>query len=622
MSKGLDFFLVRKDAELEELLELTERLIFTPNPTIIKENEVIFFVLISSERLLAPTLWIQDVPLSCAGEEIEPQGKYKYYWEPSDNKTVFLNHFGQSVLTVESRRLSSNEALLLYTTVEVVARKLNAERGEQMLSYLETKMDDITRFCFSVTHKKASSTYVNERHASILLQQIKEGLQVITSNLSRFLERKRCRLIPRLAQVNMNMATNLTESSTSWILSHLDSLIPAVAPSPTSISIKNRKFEIHDVEAEILHADTDVYENRVIAGYLENIGFVLDEIEKEYKRLMEALEVEESISNIPIGYQSMSELRQKFACKYYGKLLSQCRELQTLHKKCTSFFQKHLPVRYSLHELPEMTTGFMGYTHYRKAFEQIVNWHRTGRLNLSGEHYLYGLRSLDKLYEFFCLYQLIEALKGCGLELIEVRSSNRAKPKYMGWDAQPADYYIFSGLGGEKVSLRYEPVILPPPNNESELLDTKHSGQRVHSKWVPDFILEIHNHQLSTYVILDAKYTTPKLAIDRYLPELTMNYVHGTGQKGGGPSLVLALYILHPRDTSMASKDFIRLHHQKMFDIFSPTPALPSLGTISITPGPIDELVEQDKTSQLRILLKQTIHVLRYTAKTGMLNPT
>ena len=123
-----------------------------------------------------------------------------------------------------------------------------------------------------------------------------------------------------------------------------------------------------------------------------------------------ALENYDCVTDIPIGYQCLGEIRKKFGRRHYEKLLAECRELQRMCRSCIHWYDAYLPVKRMIREEPKMTPGFEAYAHYRKVFDKIIQWYRIGKLSLAGDHFLYSLRTLDKLYEFYCLFQIVEAL--------------------------------------------------------------------------------------------------------------------------------------------------------------------------------------------------------------------
>lgn len=590
---------------------------------IVREDEHISFVLRSSEELTEVALWIQDV----ADEQSmyrRNAGFHEYFWEPADGKTPFFrNYFGMSEITIEAVRKASSERLMLRGEVEIVATKLNADRAEQLLSYLEEKMEDIVRSCFSATHQKAGTDSSGIMNSAALLQKVRQQLETLTQKLPLFQARKRCRLAPMPSVVDINSVHNLSENSVVWVLSHLDMMTPVAVPSPTSVSIHSRHFDIPKIETDILHEDTDVYENRVIAGYLERVASALTDVESRYRTELRILEANDFAVEIPLGYVSISNIRRKFGRKHFSRLLKECEDLQKTCQKCRSFCSRYLPVRRSIKEMPEMTPGFLALTHYRQTFDLITEWHRLGKISLLGERFLYGLRTLSKLYEFFCLFRIIEALEENGLTLLpsDAGVQDQAQGAKLDWEERPIDHYAFSGPSGNRVDLHYELDVRPPALSQSALVDVVHTGAGKDSRYSPDFLLETTTVKgLPAYAVLDAKYTRPNNAMRSVgmdkdytdeLSRITMKYIHGIGQRKGGFTPVRALFVLHPQDFYGTNNNPFRSYHRRDLDIFSDTPIIPALGAIEVTPAVQDGTSPQNSPDWLARVISRTLYLLR-----------
>ena len=281
--------------------------------------------------------------------------------------------------------------------------------------------------------------------------------------------------------------------------------------------------------------------------------------------------------------------------KRFGKLLAECAALQREAADQSAFWRKHLPVTRTVREMPTVTPGFLASPHYHQAFRQVVAWHGLGRLGLAGERFLYGLRTIDRLYEFYCLFRLVETLRESGWEPAgQERRPQAAHSHPRGdWDARPDDVYAFSNRAGERVTLFYEPQIERTSDGALGLVRTMEGGPG----FLPDFVLkfDLDGAGPPSYLILDAKYVSPYLALNfegsrSELSKITMKYLHGIGASGGGRSPVSGIFVLHPQSFhSAASGPPFRAYHARGFDLFSETPAVPMLAAVELTPGAGDE---------------------------------
>ena len=598
----LDFFINQGSGAYRRKIVLVDK---PPDKPIyvIKEDEYVWLELLSSEPLPKVILWVQDLAL-IETESRQVGDFFQYSWG-LPNKQLFINHFGLSIITIELSS-SSTAQNYWYTCFEILATKLNASRAEGMLDYLEEKLDNVIRSCFSATHQKAiKDITLHERHATVLMNEIRSGLDVLTTNLPRFIERKRSRLVPELSLLPWMSVSNISEQSIDWIVDNLDSLTPSTFGSPFDVVIDDRHYDLEKIQTTVLRENTDVYENQVIRGYLENVFLVLVEIERKYGELLASIESYDYLSDISINYQSLIEIRKKFGRKHYEKLLGDCKKLQQQCQRCTYVFDKNLPVKRRVQEEPKMTPGFGGNAHYRNIFDKIVEWYRCGKLSFAGDQFLFSLRTLDKLYEFFCLFQIIEALQTRGLKLEQTNYLQEESNILLRteWNVEPSNLYIFSGPNNQQVKFYYQHQInRVKSSNGITLVDTYHRGNSDKSHWTPDFIIEMKIDNKSSFSIFDSKYTKPGLAMDHYLPELTMKYIHGIGTQYGGYSQAKALFVLCPRLEVNDFDSYISYHEAK-FDIFSTTPSIPALGGITITPS-LQSESEIEKVKFTKIMIQ------------------
>ena len=605
MIEALTFSLVRRghssaDArDPSEPLDLTETPDTDPPPVRVTEDEPVEFVL-RCPADIQPRLYIQDVELDRPFRQ-KSGGGYEYWWEPHPGgPSWFLNHFGYCILTLEFRPGPDHQEASTYAAVEVFARKPNAERAERILDYLESRMEDISRSCFNAAHPGAGldsggAPKSGDIPASVLLQSIAGHLETFAAQAPRFRYRKRCRLAPTPTRIKASQAANLTEHSVHWALTHLDTLMPVGTPTPGSISVGGRFYELDEIETYALSEVTDVYENQVIAGYLESIAARLSDVERFCQGQLQALESEGFIAQVPPGYGSIFEIKRKVGRKRFGRLLAECAALQHEAADQSAFWRKHLPVTRTVREMPNVTPGFLASPHYHQAFRQVVAWHGLGRLNLSGERFLYGLRTIDRLYEFYCLFRLVETLRESGWEPAGRERRSSASREGLDWETRPDDVYRFIRPGGGRVTLFYEPEIGRTPDTALGLVRTMEGGVG----FLPDFVLkfepglkfEAPEPQPPSYLIFDAKYVSPYLALNfegarSELSKITMKYLHGIGTPEGGRSPIQGIFVLHPQDFRSAAPDRLyRAYHTHGFDLFSGTPAIPFLAALELTPG-------------------------------------
>ncbi len=542
------------------------------------ETDELSFTIISKEQPSNIAFWIQDIEFDSL-DSYESSGGYKCSFPSSGEKRrLFLNHFGLSVIAIVYLSDSGTHQVV-YSCVEVLARKLNAENAEKMLECLENSMESITQACFSATSRRFGQNNEVEKPPVTILQEITRNLNIIESCLSDFMYSKRSRLLPQKERMSLKEPRAINYSTIHWLLQNVSALTPSTPLDLHAIPLAtNKYYTIDEIEVDVLHNNTDVYENQVTMGFLHEMLATLSAIESYYKKVQDDFPIlESSEETIPVGYQSIEQLRLKFFSRYCEKQLEACYSMKDKLHKIILFFQKNLPVSKHIRGMPKFSQGFLVTTHYRKIFSCVVSWYRLGSPSFEGDKFLLGIKTIDKLYEFFCLFNLIKALEDAGfilsdskfLEVVELGPSAPFS-KF-----QPHNIYWFRNRKGESIKLFYEPHI--STSGFGELIDTYHDGFGRYSRWTPDFLVEYTKEEKKRYIVLDSKYMNEENAMEQ-LRVMTIKYLHGIGLKSGGVSPILALFALFPTQKRHDKKH--KFIHNSRFDLFSDNPSLPSLGLL------------------------------------------
>ena len=575
----------------------------------ITETEPVEFLLITEERYESrPLLWIGDAGIE-PSEVRTTNTMIEYRWYPHRKSSFFLNHFGTSQVTLELGELSG-EPRTFQTFVEVYARKLNAERAEMLLQYLEKHFDDIIQSCFSLTAQDSGADEKSDgfRHARVLMEEAENGLESLKTSLARLRQKKRSRLVPQPFLRSWSQVSYVGEYATHWLTSHPDTLVPSPGDVGT-VAIGNRRYTPQVIETEELIEDTNVYENQIIHGYLLDISHKLQQIEAYYREQLDLMKELKIPTDVPIDYQSFNVMRKNFGRTYCESLLEKCRRLQSLCRYSQQQLRQVIPVQRPLRESPKLTSGFHSYPHYRTLFGRIKDWYALGGLDRRLDSFLLGLRTIDKLYEFFCLFRLIEALEKAEYTIQKATHLHESVQPSSEDESimairNPFNKYILSNRSSRWITLYYEPNLSAANSDLSNLVDVRHS---YNSKYFyrPDFVLEITVFGESRYILLDAKYKHPSSFGDE-LPGMVLKYLHGLGSTYGDSSSIDALILLYPKQSD-SFDDSWNSYHSKQYNLFSEQPTKPVLGSVSLSLQNSDN----SKNSILSSFIAQLINLVQ-----------
>jgi hypothetical protein len=512
-------------------------------PPEIRETDTISFTVVSKHSMGEPTLFVQDHPVALTSyQKGDESVEYR-----AELKRHLLNHFGLASVALF---FDATAQIFRVTPINVVATKINKEQAEKILGYLSLKMADVTKICFSKTQAGSDSQPGDNVDTLTKLNFSRKILEAINSSRTRFMTQPCKRSSEQLRITPYDDGAHITDREIDWLFKHLDQLYPVPIDS-SKVSIQNRHYSIDKIQRAVVEKNTNLFENQVIYGFLINLKkFLLDIPDhlKSYKP-----------NSKHTGFYTFDSILQTIEAPL---LQRRHREAVQLVRQCNdliSFFEKYLPCQNKGVLRPVLTPLAKRYTHYDKTFRLIDEWYRLGQPKWSGANYLFGMKSLDKLYEFFCLYKLIDCLRDAGFTLTAAQTRSAARELGTAGrlevfsDDDLSNYYTFTS-GDKKVQLFYEPTIWSHSkySQPNELVDVFHAGTGYRSCWTPDFLIKTEKEGVESYLIFDAKYSDHSNTKDKHLPDIISKYYLKTRSlsKQGvveGPGAIKAVYAFIPK---------------------------------------------------------------------------
>ena len=197
---------------------------------------------------------------------------------------------------------------------------------------------------------------------------------------------------------------------------------------------------------------------------------------------------------------------------------------------------------------------------------------------MNGDHF----KSISELFEIYCYFRVAIILNYIfyGFNIAQKKLETK-----------------FVDSNGVDLSLRREPVYWTYGHAKSsgerfinsEGWTVKNNSVSVRGnrgKWAqrsPDITIELNfGSGVSKIIVMDAKYTRENIAFVKYLPELTMKYVHGLHRINNSSSAVCSLTVLYPNQNGIGT---VKSFHHKEFGIFGRYPVSPSLQCLSLIVG-------------------------------------
>lgn len=554
------------------------------------EDEAIIFRLIAPKRYNSAVLDIyQHSIVSTCINVLEDSESIEYIWEPQvgmyQSEKLFLNYFGTSELVVLLEDSHSTE-VVRFQPLQVAAKESSAIMVEQMFEYLASISNEALYSVFSATRYSAgfeegavSPTYVFER--------IQHSIKVLQETLPLIFNKPLTRLVPEQKLVASSGSEELDDSSIGWLLENLSVLEPDENVDQAHIYYDGQHFRASTLRMSVLNESTDVYENRVIHGF---VNLLLREAQQLAQRYQNEFNVRNKSDYLPNGYISFFEKVSKFKNQLIGTQLERVSFIVEPLKQLKALLDKLLPVTRLSSERPIFTEKVRNNPFYRDVFVEIIKWHERGMLDWSAYENLFAIESIPLLFESYCYFRVVESVNGI---LNNQRISENS-------------YYLeveFVDISGKEISIYREPDFWAPlhtsknyhglVNSEAYTVRNEYNfsprGQKgAFSKRQPDIVIQFKKPEDGSIqlLVMDAKYTRSATAFARYLPELTMKYIHGIHRPGQEIPTVTSLSILFPHSSDTK---FTSFHHGDM-GLFGEYPVTPCMQTLGIILG-----IERDK---------------------------
>lgn len=323
----------------------------------------------------------------------------------------------------------------------------------------------------------------------------------------------------------------VSRDSFNWILQNADQL--AAVPYTSGIQFHDKNFLPYQVRTDASRKSWNVYENRVIIGFLNTALLNAKQVSAEFDR--DVLNEERVISRIhgsfPKEYRApiitIKSLQISFCRLLLKKLNCLIDTLQSVGKQYSSLFDVQPLV---LNTLPRKTNTFCEIKPYAQVFEIIVRWFRYGEYSLEKERLILQVKTLDKLFEYYCLLRLLKLLADNGYQKANVKEPV-FKFDYVSADEHyqnekdVANTYLLSN-GEVTATLYYQPVISAVQfENDLTLFRTTKPPAGNPDYYTPDFVLKFTSSEDDEeYAIFDAKFSSRANIKKHSLPEVIRKY--------------------------------------------------------------------------------------------------
>ena len=538
-----------------------------------------------------PYLLIGDVPVEMMPKSItDTQLIFISVNDPKIHRNQhFYNYFGESDISLFFR---DNADISNKITVDIKARKANAELASSMLKYISDNMNDMLMLCFSKSF--VGGDFNDDQKSTMqkvsLLQKI---MDFMTKNRGTFV---------RDHKFDWKQNIEITENgsptgpdSVFWMLQNLDKIEPSDKQS-ANLKIRERLYKTDVSPREYISENPDVFENRVVYSFLNAAKFFVTSLIKKNSENLTEGQGKYLVTDDSDSYVSFENALKVYRRAIISHHLS---ELRQLNKSIDSFihlYKKTLGIKLINGLPPRMTPYVLSRPSYRNLFEQVHKWYSAGTPNLNKDKLLMGLRNLSSIYELVSLHMLHSTIQNefdITLRNKNYRHYDDSLPFNGDTQDRPEDLsynYFYYEAGALSVELFFEPRIYIYRKGIAQVGDLINVSNKDDTKYgkhyyKPDFIVRFdHDDWAQPLVnVLDSKYTDHKNILKYSLPDTENKYLHEIFQvKEGGKlklSPIKSLLLLYAHGSSRVASKLNKLHR-----VDGDMPVYPQGAGLKLTP--------------------------------------
>ena len=536
--------LIPKSLEIEDsqLFELTPRRTISPSLDLCEYGTIDERFSYSIDLLSADNLGVIECEISFMGSEQDnlrtttqpanPEriGDIDYHLYSLDlgenSKRPFLRTYGmvRICLEISPEAPDSNPLLLSTRDIPCACHYENQEKAVSGMLEELLSADDNTALRWMLSFPSQNSGMLMPGDVFDSSQSLKAYLglaeAIITyyeNSLSYFRIHGHGRTAPRKKRVGMHSVRTLGRQELMWIATNPERLYRALPG--TGIDIYGDTFAIREILTDVQEKSFDNPENRSVVAFISDIAkslsSVIPKAEKEIERLS-AIK-----SNLSARVDSTRVFPTLILVDaFLGReqpLVGKAVALRHRALRMKRLYEEALPCRHlTVFSLPKRTKVFQEVHRYSDIYLLMSKWVRFGNFNFKREGLLVNTLRMDKLYEYYVLYKLLDWFADAGFspdDSVETPISSidySENDAYFSNETQVANSYQLR-RDEERIRLYYQPVFYGQDIEEGGI--HIHRTTRSHplhenrdSYLLPDYLLVHQLGNKETSIVLDAKF--------------------------------------------------------------------------------------------------------------------
>ncbi len=470
-----------------------------------------------------------------------PDSGFITFLDTSFGAQIFTECYGFVQLTIIYNDINGNQFLCDTEYIHVMVRKgRQNDSVRRITEYVYTQSADLL-YGKSLPRETAGlrdNTHKTLESRILLLERI---AVVFEENYRYFKTNCRFKTVPREHVDHFEKLQYVSSNTLHYIAQHPEELQPV--HHSTGINIGRTFYQPNKTLITDSVKSVDIYENRVILGFLIHLNSEIKRIEQELISItsnvqQQAFEDGDYIASSYFIYaNTISSLKI---------ILADIRRLRTKYEHLLFSYSAIFSIKSAsaIISLPRFTHLFKSIQQYHQIYQCAISWFSMGAFSLSEENFMLSFIKMSTLYEVYVLAKIMAFFKSTGYELLNAHKIQYpVSPSSRFRNAHCNNLYVFKKDAG-MVTLYYQPVIYSTDmgslsgiglyrNNAISFPDVdagsimQRRTQANNPMYTPDFLLKYETEGVTgaKYLISDAKFSTVKNVRTHQVAKLAYKYL-------------------------------------------------------------------------------------------------
>ena len=473
----------------------------------------------------------------------------------------FLHSFGAVRISfeIDDQLFSSNSIAVMVS---------NSDITDSVMNMVQFIYDNCEKYLYE--EHKYSTVITGLKNNDIVSLEAKiaflqKALKVYKQSYQYFKFNPYCKLQKVASVDSFDKLQVVSQKTIQYISNHIEDL--AVVNYDTGIRVNKQFYQPNKVLVEHNMYSYDVYENKIIVGFLKTLVFDITQI---IKSLRDMTYIKNS-HRIEDGYiDSMYQIFSR-SIKKINSLIDTLTKLKIEYQQIYYYYLKVFDINTEKVMVPpKFTSVFRSIKSYRQIFIVIKDWFSIGNYDIGKDELLLSFLSTSKIYEYYCLIKMLYYLKeSLKFELVETSNYSYNVRNPVNSETKYNNTFVFK-KEDVRLSLYFQPYVFKnasESNNISLFRNTSTSSVKENMSkgtyYTPDFIIKAERDDMSYYLLVDSKFSTPDNFRMYQLQEMVYKYLFSVSPLND-KSHILGMFILCGKTSSSDKEDIIHDYASKL----------------------------------------------------------